>query len=155
MLMTIKRDDLNNANPLYRTAFNYNRKAASNSTALICTDLTRTQQHQRDDTDINVIVQRFNVHGVLPQGRTQPQYGDFTSPGDYQECLNKVIEAQDAFDQLPAKARQHFRHDPAAFLAFLEAGPDAQLLLDLGLAYQVSPARETPPAPAPAPAPTP
>lgn len=152
--MNTKRDEQNNAKPLYRTAYNYDKKQASMATALITPEPTRTQQHQRDDADINVIVQRFNVTGVLPQGHKLPQYGDFTGPTDYQECLNKVIEAQDAFDSLPAKARQHFKHDPARFLEFLEAGPSAQLLLDLGLATQVSPAREkkadpVPPTPAP------
>lgn len=157
--MQTKRDDLNNAKPRFRTAFNYDAKKASTETGLTFTQPSRTQQHQRDDTDINVIVQRFAKTGVLPTSGRTPEYGDFHGPSDYHEALNIVIEAQDAFDSLPSKTRAHFKGDPAAFLAFIEAGPDAQMLLDLGLGHMVSPPRETPvdttPAPLPATPPAP
>nr|QJB18893.1 MAG: internal scaffolding protein [Microvirus sp.] len=151
--MQAKRDESNNANHHYRIASKYDAKKASLQTALHCTTPSLTQQHQRDDADINVIVQRFGVTGTIPTARTLPEYGDFTGVNDYQVAMNYIIEAQAAFDALPAKTRRHFGDNPANLVSWIEAGPDVQLALDLGLAHLVSKPSETPPPTPPAPAP--
>lgn len=158
MNTSTKRDDSNNAitRVPFRTAFNYNPDQVSLESGITFKEPTLTQQHQRDETDINIIVQRFGVTGMLPQAAVLPTYGDFTASTDFQASMNLIIQAQEAFDALPAKTRQYFDHDPGKLLEFIDAGPDAQLVLDLGLGHVVSPAKETaPPAPAPAPPPPP
>lgn len=154
--MKTQRDDSNNATLFYRTPYNYDKNLASKETAFAFHLPTKTQQNTQDETDINIIVQKFASTGMLPQARTLPTYGDFTAVSDYQSALNLIIEAQNAFLDLPAQIRAKFNHDPGQFVAFIDSEPDGQLLLDLGLGHLVSPKTETPPAPpTPAPAGTP
>jgi len=152
MNASTKRDNPNDAK--FRTPFNYDKDKASLVSGKIFTKPTLTQKHQRDETDINVIVQRFGVTGMLPQAAVLPTYGDFFAAGDYQTSMNLIIKAQKAFDALPANTRRYFGNDPASLLAFIDASPDAQLVLDLGLGHLVSKPPETKPAPEPKPAPT-
>lgn len=143
MASKTQRDDSNDAkiSKPYRTAYSYDANKASRESGLTFSKPTKTQQHNKDETDINVIVQRFGVTGVLPQARNPPTYGDFTGINDYHQALDLIIQAQDSFNELPVTVRKHFDHDPGKFLAFIEAGPDAQLLLDFGLGHMVKPAK--------------
>lgn len=100
-----------------------------------------TVQSERDNCDINVIIDRFEKTGVLPV-MSQQAIGDvdlYDAP-TYQESLNVVIAAQNAFDALPAKIRKEFDNDPAKFLAFVDNPENGDRMIELGL-------REAPPAP--------
>lgn len=46
----------------------------------------------------------------------KPKFGDFLGVSDYQTALNQVIEAEEAFDALPAKVRARFDNQPVDFL---------------------------------------
>ena len=101
-----------------RTAFNYDMNAASDESGLYCPEETKAQQHMKDECDINVIVERFGLTGQLPADLKTPMQGDFTNVHDFQTALNLVIEARDAFMQLPANVRARFHNDPQEFLEF-------------------------------------
>ena len=71
-------------------------------------DPVLTIQSEKENCDINVIVDRFEKTGVLPSMTSSPLYGDFSVPFDFQEAQQILINAQNAFMQLPAKVRREF-----------------------------------------------
>jgi len=116
-----------------RTPYNYDKDAASNESGLHCEDASLAQQHFKDECDINTILQKFNISGLLPEQPLSPRYGDFTGIGDYHTALNRVIAAQDEFDALPAQIRARFNNDPAQLIEFMENSENRPEAEELGL----------------------
>ena len=116
-----------------RTPYNYDKDAASNESGLHCEDASLAQQHFKEECDINTILQKFNISGILPESTLSPRYGDFTGIGDYHTALNRVIAAQDEFDGLPATIRARFNNDPAELIEFLENSENRPEAEELGL----------------------
>ena len=122
--------------PFLRTPYNYDRDAASNESGLACEEPSLTQQHFKDETDINNILRQFNVTGLLPESPLSPRYGDFSGIGDYQSALNAVIAAESEFEALPAQIRARFNNDPAALIDFLDDDNNREEAVKLGLLDQ-------------------
>lgn len=108
---------------------NYDTNADADATGTTCLDLdkngelrawTRTQQQFKDDADINTIVKRFGITGELPIAERTPLEGEFFDTFDYQQTLNALNNAQQAFDDLPADVRRQFDNDPGRLIAFLQ-----------------------------------
>ena len=120
-----------------RTPHNYDVDEASDASGLSCPEPTLTQQHCKDECDINHIVARFGVTGELPvnPNARQPTYGDFTGISDYRQALDAVMAADEAFMALPAKIRERFDNDPALFVDFCSSTDpdDRSLAIELGL----------------------
>lgn len=116
-----------------RSLHNYDTDAASNESGLACEEPSLAQQHYKDECDINTILERFNITGVLPQVALSPRYGDFTGIGDYHTALNRVLAAQEEFDALPAQIRAKFNNDPAQLIEFLEDENNRPEAEELGL----------------------
>lgn len=148
--------------PKFRTAWNYDRDAASLESALVCADESLAVQSEAAEADINTIVRRFGLTGQLPQGVRPPMFGDFTQVMDYRSALDAVIAADEAFMEMPADVRKRFHDDPQEFVAFCSDEKNLEEMRKLGLAIPapvednrvqkveiVSPAQ---PAAAPAPA---
>ena len=121
------------AKALLRSMFNYDTDVASVETGLDCQDPSLAQQQFRDECDINTILERFNVTGQLPVSPLQPQFGDFSGVTDYQSALNAVLDAQESFDALPARVRERFANDPAAFVDFCLDEANKEEMKVLGL----------------------
>jgi len=119
--------------PFIRNPYNYDTNAASNESGLRCEDATRTQQHFKDETDINNILRQFNITGLLPKKALTPQYGDFSGIYDYHSALNAVIAAEDDFMTLPATLRARFDNDPQELIEFLNNPENKDEALKLGL----------------------
>lgn len=120
--------------PFVRTPYNYDVDKASSDTGLKCDDPSLAQQHCRDECDINYIVERFGVTGVLPPvDRPAPTYGDFTGVYDYRSALDAVMAADDAFMSLPPKIRERFANDPAALVDFCSDPANRSEAMELGL----------------------
>ena len=119
--------------PFLRTPYNYNVMQVSDETGLRCEDPSLAQQNQKDQADINFILERFGVTGELPVSQRMPQYRDFDEIYDYHSAMNAVIAAQDSFDALPAKLRARFDNDPAVLIDFLADEKNAKEAHDLGL----------------------
>jgi phage internal scaffolding protein len=119
--------------PFLRTAYNYDLDAASNESGLHCEDASLTQQHFKDECDINNILRQFNVTGLLPEATLTPRYGDFTGISDYHSALNQVIAAEDEFMRLPAELRARFENDPAQLIDFLDKSENKDEAIKLGL----------------------
>jgi len=120
-----------------RTPYNYDLNAASNESGLHCEDATLTQQHFKDECDINNILKQFNVTGQLPETTLSPRYGDFTGIMDYHSALNQVIAAEDEFMALPADLRARFENDPAKLIDFLDNVENKDEAIKLGLVNPV------------------
>lgn len=85
---------------------------------------TMTQQQFKDDADINNIIAKFEVTGVLgdplqPATR-MPQFGDFSEMPSYQEAQNVLVTARNAFMSLPSEVRERFGNDPEKYFDFVQ-----------------------------------
>lgn len=109
-----------NGHPFVRSAYNYDTDQASFVSGLACSDPSLAIQSQADEANINTIVRRFGVTGLLPESFKVPEYGDFEGPSSYHEAMTYVVEAQGAFSALPAAMRAEFNNDPGEFLAYME-----------------------------------
>lgn len=116
-----------------RTAYNYDTDAASNESGLACEEPSLAQQHFKEECDINTILQKFNITGLLPETPLSPRYGDFTGIVDYHSALNAVIAAEDGFMTLPADLRARFLNDPENLINFLNDSSNKEEAIKLGL----------------------
>jgi phage internal scaffolding protein len=116
-----------------RTPYNYDKDAASNESGLHCEDASLAQQHFKEECDINTILEKFNITGLMPEQPLSPRYGDFTGIGDYHTALNRVYAAQEEFEALPAQIRARFGNDPAQLIEFLENSDNRPEAEELGL----------------------
>lgn len=113
----------------------YDAREASARCAIDFTNARdRTQQSQAAETDINLIVKRFKVTGVMPQGIRRPTYGDFNGISDFRTAMDAIIQAEKAFDSLPSEVRNRFRNDPALFVDFCSDEKNLEEMRKLGLA---------------------
>lgn len=106
--------------PFLRTAFNYDTMAASDESALTCSDESLTIQSAKDEADINTIVRRFGLTGELPSDLKMPQSGDFTGVPDFHAAMNLITKTQEEFLRIPADVRARFNNDPQRLMAFLD-----------------------------------
>lgn len=83
------------------------------------TEPSRTKQSFKDEVDINRIMDRFHSTGLLPPQKPQGRFGDFTGAEDYLTQATRVLEAQRAFEDLPADVRDYCENDPAELLDIL------------------------------------
>lgn len=92
------------------------------------------------DTDVNQIVKRHIQFGMpLPVG--EAKYGDFSGTTDYHDALNRVFEAREQFEALPAAVRDACRNDPGVFLEKVASPEGREELGKLGLDAGRVPAR--------------
>lgn len=118
---------------ILRSWRNYDVKAVSRSCGLDTGTDTKVIQSARDDADINVIVKRFNVTGMLPQLQRQPLDVDIDKVMDYRSAMQYVREAAERFMMLPSQLRERFQNDPQEFMAFVQDEANAEEAEKLGL----------------------
>jgi phage internal scaffolding protein len=115
--------------PKFRTA--YDRDSVEGITF---TEPTLAQQHFKDECDVNNILRKYEATGLVTHvANGTPSYGDFSSVLEFQQAQNILIEAQDAFDALPASLRKRFDNDPAVMLEFIENPDNREEAEKLGL----------------------
>lgn len=113
--------------PFVRSAHNYDMSSVSEETGLECRDPSLTVQSERDEADINVLVKRFGITGVMPQNVRVPRYEDFEGVFDFQSAMNAARSAQESFNMMPADIRSRFGNDPQAFYEYCTAQEDGKL----------------------------
>lgn len=97
------------------------------------TQPTLTQQHSKDEVDINNIMARYIKTGVLDHvTKYEAQYIE-TSECDYHQSMNIIRKADEMFLELPAKVRKQFDNDPGEFLSFVENPVNHSKLAEMGL----------------------
>lgn len=92
-----------------------------------------TDQQWADEVDVNVIMARYSKTGVWNGRPNNGQYADLTSITDYRTSLDKIMKAQEAFDQLDARIRNRFENDPAQLIDFLRDEKNKAEAQELGL----------------------
>lgn len=115
--------------PKFRTA--YDRDLVEGITF---DEPSMAQQHFKDECDVNNILRKYESTGLVTHvANGTPSYGDFSSVLEFQQAQNILIEAQDAFEALPASLRKRFDNDPAVMLEFIEDPDNREEAEKLGL----------------------
>lgn len=117
----------------YKTPHNYDTEVESDRCGEFNDQPSLTVQSMAEDADLNVLMRRFGLTGVMPSSPYLPTYGDFTHVGDYQSALHAVMEADASFMALPADMRARFENSPQLFLEFCENTANADEMVKLGL----------------------
>lgn len=96
-------------------------------------DTLVTKQSHKDECDIHRILKQYRRTGIITHVQSaRPTYGDLPDVQDYQTSMNTIIEAQDAFSALPAAVRDHWKNDPALFLAAFSDDKQRDKLVEFG-----------------------
>lgn len=72
------------------------------------TQPTLTDQSAAHETDRNVIMSRYMIHGQMPGSAKQPMYADFAAlPGDLRGFLDHARSLKTLRGQLPTQLQKH------------------------------------------------
>lgn len=100
-------------------------------------EFTLTQQHFKDEADINNIIAKFNRTGFLVDPLTsvtrQPMFGEFDNIPDFRETQNMIAMAKENFMELPSELRKRFHNDAVELLEFLQDENNKDEAIRLGL----------------------
>lgn len=102
---------------------------------IVFTEPSITQQHFKDETMIDNILQKYAETGFLtdPFSPKRPiQFGDFSGVTDFQTAQNAVARATEYFESLPSHIRASFSNSPSEFLHALNDPEQRSKLEDLG-----------------------
>lgn len=112
------------------------RKLSERPHAIKFDEPSLTKQSFKESCDINNIMSRYIKTGIVDHvAKHAPRFGEMTGL-TFTEMEMAVASAKNMFEDLPAKARKFFDHDPAKFLDYvdnLDADSDLTELYDLGL----------------------
>lgn len=94
-----------------------------------------TKQSFADEVNINNIIERARQgQDVSNMFRERiAQFGDFTEIPSYQESMNFIRAADEAFMSLDARVRERFNNDPNRLFEFLEDSNNYDEAVKLGL----------------------
>lgn len=81
---------------------------------------TKVQQHQKDETDIHQIVEKY-ANGMVPQNTGEPMYMDMYNTPTFHAAQNIVAEVTQKFQQLDSRLRARFANNPAKLITFMES----------------------------------
>lgn len=93
---------------------------------------SKTETSHTKQVNINSIMKKYFKTGLLQQ-REGARYGDFTTVTDYQEAVDRVLQANDQFMELPSEIRTMFSNDPGILIDFVNNPANKQKAQDLGL----------------------
>lgn len=110
---------------------------------------TKVQQHMKEETDINNIVNKY-ANGIMPANAGQPIYMDLYNAPDFHKAQNLVAEVNQNFQKLPSALRYRFQNSPEQLIKFVENKANLEEAIKLGLVpkpeSKPTPVAETPPA---------
>ncbi len=79
----------------------------------------RTKQSQKDETDINKLLERSARDGTLSHlEKYQAQYADY-SDYDFETHVKTMANGQTMFEELPAEIKREFHQSPQEFFEFV------------------------------------
>lgn len=79
------------------------------------TQVSLTQQHFKDDCDVNLILERFMRTGEVPSSSGIPSFQDVSDFADYRDLQDAISDARDYFESLPARVRARYNNDVTMF----------------------------------------
>lgn len=118
----------------------YDFVARSNDAGLLCSDPSLTVESDAKETDINVIVKRFNItgemplaHGRVPRMHMDELSGEFHS---FRTMADQLNSAEEMFMEYPADFRARFDNDAVRFADWATDPRNVDEMVELGLAVQ-------------------
>lgn len=116
----------------FKTIFDtYNEKQG-----IIFKEPTMTVQSEKDNCDINVIMNRYATCGTpLPvrSDGVEPMFADVSELGDYMENFNRCKQAEEMFNALPSALRKELDNNPANLLPFIQNEANRERCVEYGL----------------------
>lgn len=110
---------------------------------------SKTQQQFKDETDANLIVQKYNKNLHLQKFNADPSmYQDLTTHKNFFEANQTIARANQAFDALPSTIRTRFENNPEKFLEFLHDASNHDEAVRLGIFKPLPPSQIPPNSPA-------
>lgn len=103
---------------------------------IIFKEPTMTIQSEKDNCDINVIMNRYATCGTPLPYRTdgvQPVYADVSELGDYMENYQRCKQAEEMFNALPSALRKELDNNPANLLPFIQDKANESRCIEFGL----------------------
>jgi phage internal scaffolding protein len=97
------------------------------------TEPSKTQQQFSDSQNINNIMAKYHNNLAHLPPPSAGHYGDFSNIQSFQDSLDAVRNASDAFSALPSKLRARFENDPAQLIAFVSDKANLEEARSLGL----------------------
>lgn len=97
---------------------------------------TMTVQSEKDNCDINVIMNRYATCGTPLPYRTdgvQPVYADVSELGDYMENYQRCKQAEEMFNSLPSALRKELDNNPANLIPFIQDKRNESRCIEYGL----------------------
>lgn len=135
-----------------KTAFNAREKAFP---GIVFTEPSLAQQHFKQESDVNYIVNRYLQTGVLEHvAADSPQFADlslFEGDFDLRRAYEAVEAAEASFGQLPSDVRKKLNNDPSLLMSWLSDPVNKADAIKYGLMVDNS-AQGTPAPVKPAPA---
>lgn len=119
---------------------------------IIFKEPTMTIQSEKDNCDINVIMNRYATCGTPLPYRTdgvEPVYADVSELGDYMENFQRCKQAEEMFNSLPSALRKELDNNPANLIPFIQDKKNESRCIEYGLINK--PIMEAPKAPVVAP----
>lgn len=110
----------------------------------------RTKQSFAEETNINSIMRRWHKLGTVTHlAGSPPTFGDFEDSSSYQDALNSLISADQAFAALSAEIRARMGNDPGTLMDFLADPANEEESIQLGLRPKPDPESKIVPSPDP------
>lgn len=103
---------------------------------IIFKEPTMTVQSEKDNCDINVIMNRYATCGTPLPYRTdgvQPVYADVSELGDYMENFQRCKQAEEMFNALPSALRKELDNNPANLIPFIQDKKNESRCIEYGL----------------------
>jgi hypothetical protein len=103
---------------------------------IIFKEPTMTIQSEKDNCDINVIMNRYATCGTPLPYRTdgvQPVYADVSELGDYMENYQRCKQAEEMFNALPSALRKELDNNPANLIPFIQDKKNESRCIEYGL----------------------
>lgn len=123
--------------PQFKTPYNHDTNFESERTATFTPEKSLTKQEFKEETDINVILQRFMKTGEPPALALPEHFADTTDKTTYFEMASAAAEANELFYTLPAALRAQHLNDPTRWadqVVNAIDNHDGEALIALGVA---------------------
>ena len=98
-----------------------------------------TEQHHKKECDINLIIDKYDKHGVIKHITAfEAQFGDLSGM-DFKEMQDKIANAKTQFNDLPWQIRERFNNNPQFLLSFMDNPDNRDEAIKLGLISNTTP----------------
>lgn len=116
------------------------------SPGIVFTEPSKTQQHFRDECDINKVVQRALHTGDMTIFTTQQrgEFYDASVVSDYSDAMAMINDVHDDFKSLPSEIRAQFGNDVSKYVAWMSDPANWEAAVELGLLETAEPSKGSP-----------